>query len=92
MSARTLPAHPDLRHLKSEAKQLHKELAAGEPGAAVRARTNLRRLSDGDAVADVWRPLPAEVTRSSPDCCETRPCGPFTEARIVWFLPTTPGP
>lgn len=34
MSARTLPAHPDLRHLKSEAKQLHKELAAGEPGAA----------------------------------------------------------
>ena len=49
MPARTLPARPSLRHLKTEAKQLHKALAAGEPDAAERARANLRRLGDDDS-------------------------------------------
>jgi flagellar motor component MotA len=53
MSARSLPARPSLRHIKSEAKQLHKELTVGEHGAAERARANLRRLAAGDAVTDV---------------------------------------
>lgn len=53
MSARTLPAHPSLQHLKSEAKQLHKALAAGDDDAADRARANLRRLSADSPVDDV---------------------------------------
>ena len=53
MSARSLPAHPSLRHLKAEAKQLHKAVARGDADAAERARANLRRLSHGDSVDDV---------------------------------------
>ena len=53
MPASILPARPSLHHLKSEAKQLHKELTAGDPSAAERARSHLRRLADDDSVEDV---------------------------------------
>jgi len=53
MSARSLPAHPSLRHLKAEAKQFHKAVVSGDADAAERMRANLRRLSHGDSIDDV---------------------------------------
>ena len=54
MSTRQLPPNPSLRHLKNEAKSLHRSICDGDRNAVSAARTHLRRLSDiGDAeVAD----------------------------------------
>ena len=46
MSARQLPPTPSLRHLKNEAKTLHRSIRQGDREAASLARTHLRRLAD----------------------------------------------
>ena len=43
-----LPVRPSLRHLKNEAKDLHKALAAGDAGAVERVRQHLPSLAHGD--------------------------------------------
>lgn len=43
-----LPLHPSLRHLKNEAKDLHKALKAGDAEVAVRVRQHLPSLDRGE--------------------------------------------
>ena len=43
-----LPTRPSLRHLKNEAKDLHKALAAGDAAATERVRQHLPSLAHGD--------------------------------------------
>ncbi len=53
MCSRHLPAQPSLRHLKNEAKQLHKALLDGDDGAVSRVHVGLPRLGEKAAVDDV---------------------------------------
>ncbi|MFC1526314.1 FliG C-terminal domain-containing protein [Candidatus Latescibacterota bacterium] len=47
-----LPTRPSLRHLKNEAKDLHKALKAGDSAAAGRVREHLPSLAHGDKTAE----------------------------------------
>ncbi|MDP6018111.1 MAG: hypothetical protein QGI32_18575, partial [Candidatus Latescibacteria bacterium] len=53
-----LPSNPSLRHLKNEARQLHRALEQGDFDAVHRVKAHLRRLGDASE-ADI---LSAEVT------------------------------
>ncbi len=51
--SKQLPSHPNLRHLKNEAKEFHKALSRGDEGSAERLTANLPRLSDATP-SQIW--------------------------------------